>query len=531
MLPAASAVLRDSTKHGSFGEAATACLLVPGRELFGRRVSAKGSQKMNLHSYLKIRAWFSSASLVSTALLVCLLATATTVQAQQPGVWSVTASLGSGRYAHTSTLLANGKVLVVGGSRQVVGTTNWVTTDFADLYDPVTGRWSPTGSLNTPRSDHIAVRLDNGKVLVAGGERELLGTILSSAEIYDPDTGIWSATGNLSVARASHKATLLADGKVLVTGGGSGKDYWAGLDTAELYDPFTGTWRPTGTMNSPRSLHTATLLPDGRVLVVGGIHRGTASYYEFVRVTEIYDPATGRWTAIGNPITARVLHTATLLDNGKVLVAGGVRIEPFDHYGDGVEKAELYDPATGQWSATGNQSTPRVLQTATLLPNGRVLAAGGYSDYNTVSSAELYDPVTASWSVTGSLNAVHSEHTATLLASGKVLVAGGGGNNSEELYDPGFEIPLLTLNSTTYCIGDPWSLMVIHSAPSASVQLLGVSNRASWTIARWGVTDQDGRFITGGTIADGTEGTHSLRVEINGIRSTSFSFAVSKCRP
>ena len=160
-----------------------------------------------------------------------------------------------------------------------------------------------------------------------------------------------------------------------------------------------------------------------------------------------------------------------------------------------------------------------------------MLVAGGYSDYNTTNSAELYDPVTATWSVTGSLKTVHSEHTATLLTNGKVLVAGGGNNNSEELYDPGFETPLLTLNSTSFCIGDPWSFMVVRSARLASVQLLGVSNRASWTIARWGVTDQDGSFSANGTMASGTEGTHTLSVEISGIRSNAVSFAVSKCKP
>jgi N-acetylneuraminic acid mutarotase len=481
---------------------------------------------------LQIRAWFGLVSLVSGALLVCLLASATNVQAQG---WSATGSLGTARsYGHTATLLANGKVLVVGGPD--VSNPCCRQLSNAELYDPATGQWSATGSLSRPRGGHIAVRLANGKVLVAGGGTSYLPLVgvnyafnnaEISAEIYDPDSGTWSPAGNLSVARMSHTATLLADGEVLVTGGyGVGS---AVLNTAELYDPATDTWSAAGTMNSPRSLHTATLLPGGGVLVVGGL--STLFYPPLLRSAELYDPASGSWTATGNPITARVLHTATLLHNGKVLVAGGVRIEPFDHYGDGVDKAELYDPATGAWSATGNLATPRVIHSATLLPNGTVLVAGGYSDYNMINSAELFDPVTATWTVTGSLNTVHSEHKATLFANGKVLVAGGGGKNGEELYDPGFETPLLTLNSTTFCIGDPWSLMVIRSARSASVQLLGVSNRASWTIARWGVTDQDGRFSANGTMAAGTEGTHTLSVEISGIRSNAFSFTASKCRP
>jgi N-acetylneuraminic acid mutarotase len=485
---------------------------------------------------LPLHAWLGLVSLVSTALLVCLLASATTVQAQQPGVWSATGSLGTGRISHTATLLANGKVLVVGGRREVVGSRTYVTTGTADLYDPATGLWSATGSLNTPRSDHIAVRLNNGKVLVAGGAGEwtstpYLRTVLTSAEIYDPDTGTWSASGNLNLPRRDHLATLLTDGRVLVTGGSDigSLNFGGALNTAELYDPATGAWKPTGTMNSPRILHTATLLPGGGVLVVGGIKTAGG----FSQSAELYDPATGSWTATDDLITPRVFHTATLLHNGKVLVTGGVRDE-FDpeQGGDGVDKAELYDPATGQWSPTGSLTAPRVLHTATLLPNGKVLAAGGDSEHYHVNSAELYDPVTASWSVTGSLNTARCCHTATLLANGKVLAYGGWpppGNNSAELYDPGFEIPLLTLNSTSFCIGDPWSLMVIRSARAASVRLLGVSNGAAWEIARWGVTDQDGSFSANGTMASGTEGTHTLSVEISGIRSNALSFAVSKC--
>jgi N-acetylneuraminic acid mutarotase len=488
---------------------------------------------------LPLHAWLGLVSLVSTALLVCLLASATTVQAQQPGVWSATGSLGTGRISHTATLLANGKVLVVGGSREVVGSRTYVTTGTADLYDPATGLWSATGSLNTPRSDHIAVRLNNGKVLVAGGAGEwtstpYLRTVLTSAEIYDPDTGTWSASGNLNLPRRDHLATLLTDGRVLVTGGSDigSLNFGGALNTAELYDPATGAWKPTGTMNSPRILHTATLLPGGGVLVVGGFNSGVSS--PFLRSAELYDPATGSWTPTDELINPRVAHTATLLHNGKVLVAGGVGpLGPsFDHGGDGVDTAELYDLVTGRWSATASLNTPRVIHTATLLPNGKVLAAGGDSERNSVNSAELYDPVTASWSVTGSLNTARSYHTATLLANGKVLVYGGWpppGNNSAELYDPGFEIPLLTLNSTSFCIGDPWSLMVIRSARAASVQLLGVSNGAAWEIARWGATDQNGSFSANGTIAGGTEGTHTLSVEISGIRSNALSFAVSKC--
>jgi Kelch motif/Galactose oxidase, central domain len=476
-------------------------------------------QEMNLWfrslGVLPAHAWFGFVSLVRTVLMVCFLASATNVHAQSG--WSATGSLATGRHFHTAVLLSNGKVLVVGG----IGPNAYFATATAELYDPATGQWSATGNMSRPRESHVAVRLTNGKVLVAGGfSGAVYGDPQTSAEIYDPESGTWSAAGSLSVARgASHSATLLADGRVLVTGGFE----------AELYDPATDVWSPAGTMNSPRVLHTATLLPDGRVLVVGGTNLIP------LRSAELYDPYTRSWTPTGDLSIPRVVHTANLLHNGKVLIAGGGRSDyPFDH-GNGVDNAELYDPATGQWSATGSLTAPRVAHTTTLLPDGRVLAAGGFNDGRDNTSAEVYDPATGSWSVADSMISSRSFHTATLLTNGKVLVAGGsspsGSLNNAESYDLGFEVPLLTLNSTSYCIGVPWTLLVIRSARETSVRLLGVSNGASWEIVRWGATNQEGSFTAGGSIADGSEGTHTLSVEINGIRSNAVSFAVSKCKP
>jgi N-acetylneuraminic acid mutarotase len=382
---------------------------------------------------LPTRARFGLVSLFGATLLVCLLASATNVKAQEP-TWRPTGSLGTARYAHTATLLANGKVLVVGGI--IVTNPCCGMTGSAELYDPATGQWSTTGTLSTPRFNHIAVRLDNSKVLVAGGNRDSFSTRLSTAEIYDPDTGAWSAAGDLSVARVHHMATLLADGRVLVTGGSRGGS------SAELYDPGTGAWSSAGTMNSARYYHTATLLANGMVLVAAGVNESNLP-----TSAELYDPATGSWTATSDLITARYIagenvgsHTATLLPNGKVLVAGGLDIE--DNAFNTLATAELYDPATGQWSATGSLTTSRVGQAATLLPNGKVLVAAGYGDNQSkLISAELYDPATGSWSVTRSLKTARGHHTATLLANGKVLVAGGYGwdaiLNTTELFGIG----------------------------------------------------------------------------------------------
>ena len=167
--------------------------------------------------------------------------------------------------------------------------------------------------------------------------------------------------------------------------------------------------------------HTATLLPNGKVLVAGGYDGNSVA----LASAELYDPASGTWTATGSLATARDGHTATLLPNGKVLVAGGL-----DSSQVAFASAELYDPASGTWTATGSLATARYIHTATLLPNGKVLVAGGLTAAALLASAELYDPASGTWTATGSLATARYSHTATLLPNGKVLVAGGSDDSS-----------------------------------------------------------------------------------------------------
>ena len=195
------------------------------------------------------------------------------------------------------------------------------------------------------------------------------------------DDPSWTATGSMNTARYDHSATLLPSGKILVAGG-------FGMTTAELFDPATGTWTAAG-LPTARQNHTATLLPNGKVLVAGG-GAGKSSFKSAV----LYDPATGTWTATGSMGTGRLFHTATLLPDGKVLVAGGLN----SVY---LTSAEVYDPATGRWRETGSLNTGRGSHTATLLPSGKVLVAGGGSNKQ-LSSAELYDPATGAWTATAS---------------------------------------------------------------------------------------------------------------------------------
>ena len=236
-------------------------------------------------------------------------------------------------------------------------------------------------------------------------------------------SGVFANTGSLLTARDAPTATLLPNGKVLVAGGYNGTY----LASVELYDPTSGTWTATGSLGGVRGFHTATLLANGKVLVAGG-QNNTG----ILASAELYDPASGIWTVTGSLAATREFHTATLLPNGKVLVAGGSSTSA---------SAELYDPASGVWTVTGNLVTARSRHTATLLPNGEVLVACGAGAAGFLASGELYDPASGIWTVTGSLAAAREFYTATLLPNGKVLVAGGtndtsGSLASAELCDP-----------------------------------------------------------------------------------------------
>jgi N-acetylneuraminic acid mutarotase len=331
--------------------------------------------------------------------------------------WSVAAAMSTVRSGHTATLLANGKVLVTGGYNDSISLSS------AQLYDPGSNTWSAAAAMSTPRFGHTATLLADGKVLVAGGFN-LIGGYLASSELYDPGSNTWSTARAMSTARLDQTATLLANGKVLVAGGLNGSY----ISSAELYDPGSNTWSAAAAMSMAREYHTATLLANGKVLVAGGSNGSTS-----LSSAQLYDPASNTWSAAATLSTARSSHTATVLANGKVLVAGG-----FNGSGT-LSSAQLYDPGSNTWSAAGAMSTARDRQTATLLTNGKVLVAGG-EGASAGSSAEQYDSGSNTWSP-GALSTARAHHTATLLANGKVLVAGGSNGStslsSAQLYDPG----------------------------------------------------------------------------------------------
>jgi hypothetical protein len=270
--------------------------------------------------------------------------------------------------------------------------------------------FSATGSMGTARSEHTATVLSSGKVLVVGGAG------LASSEMFDPASGAFTTGNNMGTSRARHTATLLKSGKVLIAGGWMliNNQTTQALASAELFDPTTGMFTATkGDMTDARAHDTATLLDDGKVLLTGGVGNSGV----FFMTAELFDPTTETFSLTGKMEVARAGHTATLLNNGKVLVAGGG-----NGSGD-FATAEIFDPSTGSFAPTaGNMVTARGGHTATMLNDGTVLLAGGSSD----ASAELFDPNTATFMPTaGNMETLRENHTATLLDDGTVLIAGG----------------------------------------------------------------------------------------------------------
>jgi len=317
------------------------------------------------------------------------------------GTFQRTGSMNVARSAQTATLLANGEVLVAGGDDSGLGGSSLAS---AELFNPATGTWALTGSMNVLRENHQAVRLQNGQVLVAGGQNAS-GT-LASAELYNPSTGTWTATGSMSTARSGFSLTLLSNGEVLAAQGTS----------AELYNPATGTWTATGSPTGSVEGKNAALLQNGEVLAIG------------VSINALYNSSTGSWSAIGstgttiiNPITPRLL-------DGEVFVTGS-----FASGNASYSSAALYNPSTGQFTVETGPCNCAGFNGA-VLQTGKVLVAGGaitvpgnpYPSTQTINSAELWDLSTQAWTSTGNLHDSRSGESVTVLQNGQALVAGGG---------------------------------------------------------------------------------------------------------
>jgi hypothetical protein len=276
----------------------------------------------------------------------------------------------------TSTLLANGEVLVTGGAPALNGDCVAST----ELFNPATGHWKEAGSMTAARCSHTAVLLPNGQVLVAGGNNLTNSNSLSSAELFNPATGSWQATGSLNFAREGQLSAPLQNGNVLVAGG---RDFVNGtftdLASAELFESSQGKWIATGSLSIPDGTPFGSLLANGDVLAARAA---------------FFTPATGTWTNTGSSFpTVREGTTATLLGSGNVLLTG-FRLECDGCGFKPSNAAVLYEFATNTYRSTGAMNSARVEDSAVRLPNGQVLVSGGTSMIfgATLASAELYTP-------------------------------------------------------------------------------------------------------------------------------------------
>jgi hypothetical protein len=418
---------------------------------------------------------------LNLAVLVFLLAGNASIGIAQPtGTFTPTGDMSFRRAFHTATLLANGKVLIVGGVAAGPSSN-------AELYDADSGTFIPARNMTAPRTSPTATLLNDGRVLIVGGNYMSGAWQKNSAELYDPTTGTFTETGGTVTNQIGGFAILLNNGKVLVAGGVSAfpLNPPAPIANPELYDPSTGAFTSTGAfattggsfyVTSGPDISAVSLLSDGRVLIAGEPN------------SELYDPVSGTFSLTGPMATPCLIgggtppiyisgRTATLLTNDKVLLTGGEE-EDCGRFSN----AELYDPGTEKFVLAGNMIRARDNQTATLMPDGTVLVSGGETQdcdgrgfcifSGTSTTVEAFDPATGSFQTVGNMNVRRSGHTATLLMNGTVLLDGGYGYggiglldglfSSAEIYSPPVPLPTpvvtdLRFDRTTVAIGESFT--------------------------------------------------------------------------
>lgn len=365
-------------------------------------------------------------SAVPTASAVASVATAapTASPATSPRAaqWVTAGALSPARSLTHAIPITGGNVLVVGDDWTGCGGEGPALMDTAadaEAYQAATGTWKVVSSLNALRAGLAAVPLADGRALVVGGMTED-GDPFSSVKIFDPAAGTWSQPGLMGYARIEPSAVLLKDGRVLAAGGWfASSTAWRMVPTSEVFDPATGKWTNTGALHTLRSAAPAVTLADGRVLVVGG---WLDSSRNLTPTAEIWDPATGNWSNAGSLPAVRSGFSLVALNDGSALLVGGAGtagIVP------AAASALRFNPATMTWSSAGTMITAATDRTAVALADGRVLVAGGFNGAAYATTAELYDPVAGTWTATVPLPQARRAAVATALADGSVLLVGG----------------------------------------------------------------------------------------------------------
>lgn len=344
------------------------------------------------------------------------------------GTWTPVASMhqqregGGGGQGGLAAVLHDGRVLVAGGFATKDGVFKFDDKSYylsgSEVYDPASGTWTVTDRMHRRRFGPVMITLRSGKVLAAGGYAGGFQPPHASAELFDPRRGTWTMTGRMGECRAAATASPLRHGRVLVVGGyGCG---FESLSSAEIYQPATGRWTRAASMHVPRWGHDAVVLDDGRILVTGGRQSAVAAADDEVTDTaEIYDPAGDAWTTTGPMHLPRVFPSTGLLEDGRVIAAGGRCAGPACPASGHTATAELFDPATGTWTMTSSMQVERLFSASIVLSDGRFMMAGGES------TAEVYDPGSATWAMTGRMGQVREDAQLVPVGRSGVLAIGG----------------------------------------------------------------------------------------------------------
>lgn len=360
----------------------------------------------------------------ATALLLSTSAAPTNTLLPQPDAQPFTVRPGvllhTPRMWHTATSLADGRVLLVGGSQAVDDFLTGV-----DIVDPATGQTSPAAPLNRPRQAHTATLLQDGRVLVVGGYA-LPWQWLNDAEVYDPIQDVWTEVPPLHPHGVTHSATVMQDGRVLVVGGNIGSGLFT--ERAEIFDPRTLAWIEAPSLPAKRANQSAQLLNDGRVLVVGG---QTDASDLVGGDALLYDPQANTWTATGPMVKPRIWAQSALLGDGRVLVTGGMTLDDMPQ-NTFTAHVEIYNPATNTWSAAKAMAQPRYSHFLFTLPTGKAVVLAGARDWECcwtgdsfVRAVEVYDPTADSWRVVADLPQPRAQAAAALMPNGCIWLSGG----------------------------------------------------------------------------------------------------------